>query len=410
MSKVLAIVSILLAAMLAAGSSMAASDLVIGGDVYTSGSATSSSTSAPRDVFAYGFSVNLAGAVGKDAHAAGFDVEVDSSVGADLYVAGGSITVRGRVAEDLSASGFSVHVDDEASVGNNARIVGAKISIDAPIGGSLLAAGGRVSLNAAVLGDVRLTAREIEFGPSAKIDGTLTYTSTSKIDIPSSVISPDRIRHLPFEGSDFLADIKETVDEAVPSFWPSFFGMIFAFLVTLGFFLIVAAVALSFGPGTVERLRARAVERPGITVLSGYFGFALITGLVPASALTLVGLPFIPIVVLLIVVLWLLGYLLGAYAISTRVWLAFAGERDLDQSMSKRLLILATGLVALAILNFILILGWLINLVVVYLGIGSIALLTFARIWPMAGNTLLPQTGPTPQNDPGSAEVSDADK
>lgn len=390
MSKVLALLSIFLAAVLAAGPSMAASDLVIGGDVYTSGSATSSSASAPRDVFAYGFSVNLAGAVGKDAHAAGFDVEVDSSVGDDLYVTGGSITVRGRVAEDLSASGFSVRVDDEASIGHNARIVGAKISIDAPIGGSLLAAGGRVSLNATVLGDVRLTAREIEFGPAAKIDGTLTYTSASKIDIPTSVISPDRVRHLPFEGSDLLGEIKETVDEAVPSFWPSFFGMIFAFLVTLGFFIIIAAVGLSFLPDTVERLRARAADRPGITILSGYLGFALITGLVPASALTIVGLPFIPIVVLSIVVLWLLGYLIGAYAISTRVWKAFAAGRDREEPLARKLVILGVGLVALAVVNFIPILGWLINLAVVYLGIGSIALSTFAKVWPMAGDALLP--------------------
>ncbi|NNE22850.1 MAG: hypothetical protein HKN11_09590 [Rhizobiales bacterium] len=399
MSKLRAIFAVLLA--LAPASSLAASDLVIGGDVYSAGAVTSSARTT-RDVFAYGFSVSLTGAVGQDAHAAGFDVDVDGSVGADLYVAGGSITIRGRVADDLSASGFSVRLDEDASIGSNARIAGGDIDIDAPIGGSLVAAGGKISLNGAVLGDVRLTARELEFGPSAKIDGTLTYSSVNKTDIPASVIPPDRVRHLPFEGSDILGEIKETMDAAVPSFWPSFFGMIFAFVITLGFFVVIAAVALSFLPDTVERLRVRAAERPGIAVLSGYLGFALITGLVPASALTLVGLPFIPVVLLSIVVLWLFGYLLGAYALSTRVWTAFAGRQDRQDPLAWKLLILVAGLAALAIVNFIPILGWLINLAVVYLGIGSIALLTFARVWPMAGDALLPPSRAAVQEDAGS--------
>ncbi|MGB5212461.1 MAG: hypothetical protein WBN88_02285, partial [Anderseniella sp.] len=99
MNRLLAAFSLILIMALTPSHSHAEDGLVIGGDVYTGGSAPSS-VSAERDAFAYGVSVNLAGQIGKDAHAAGFDVEIDSDVGADLYAVGGSIKVRGNVVED----------------------------------------------------------------------------------------------------------------------------------------------------------------------------------------------------------------------------------------------------------------------------------------------------------------------
>lgn len=393
MNRLMTVFSLILVMALTPPHAHAEDGLVIGGDVYTGGSAPSS-VSAQRDAFAYGVSVNLSGQIGKDAHAAGFDVEIDSDVGADLYAVGGSVTVRGNVAEDLSASGFSVRLNEKASVGHNARIVGANISINAPIGGSLLAAGGKVSLNAPVSGDVRLSAGDIEFGPAATIQGKLTYSAENKVNIPASVISSDRIHQVPFKGSDLMRDLRKTMHEDISFFWPSLFGLMMTFLATMGFFLIVSAVCLSFMPSLVERLRRRAVGNPGMAELSGFLGLAFVVGLVPASALTLVGLPLIPIVLLAIFALWLLGYLLGTYAVSTRVWMAFSSDTQLDGSMAKKLMVLAAGLVTLAILNFIPVAGWLINLAVMLLGLGSITLLTLERIQIWNKNTPVLETKP----------------
>ena len=374
--------------------SQAEKGLVIGGDVYTGGSAPSS-VSAQRDAFAYGITVNLAGQIGKDAHAAGFDIDIASNIGADLYAVGGSIAVRGQVAEDLSASGFTVRLDEKASVGNNARIVGANINISAPIGGSLLAAGGKITLNAPVSGDVRLSAGNIEFGPAAKIQGKLTYSAENPVNIPASVISSDRIQQVPFKGAEFMRDLRKNIPEDMSFFWPSLFGLVMTFLATMGLFLIVSALCLSFMPSLTERLRRRAIESPGMAEISGFLGLALIVGLVPASALTLVGLPLVPIVLLAIFTLWLLGYLLGTYAVSTRVWLAFSGDNQLDASMARNLMVLAAGLVALAVLNFIPIVGWLINLAIMFLGLGSIALLILERLLIRSESTSSPEGEPT---------------
>lgn len=394
MSKLVATFGLVLSMALAPSVSQAEEGMVIGGDVYTGGSAPSS-VSAQRDAFAYGITVNLAGQIGKDAHAAGFDVEIDSDIGADLYTVGGSITIRGNVEEDLSASGFTVRLHENASVGHNARIVGANINIDAPIGGSLLAAGGKISLNAPVSGDVRLSAGNIEFGPAAKIQGKLTYSAENKINIPASVMSSDRIQQVPFKGAEFMRDLRQTIPEDISFFWPSLLGLVMTFLATMGLFLIVSAVCLSFMPSLVERLRRRAIEKPGMAELSGFLGLAFVIGLVPASILTLVGLPLVPIVLLAIFALWLLGYLLGTYAVSTRVWTAFSNDDQLATSMARNLIVLAAGLVALAVLNFIPIVGWLINLAVMFLGLGSITLLTLERLLIRSQDTTSPEAEPT---------------
>ena len=84
--------------------------------------------------------------------------------------------------------------------------------------------------------------------------------------------------------------------------------------------------------------------------------------------MTLVAIPLIPIVILAVVLAWTAGYLLGAYVIAWRIASAFAGP---PQTTAMRLGALAICLVVLALLNFVPVVGWLVNLLVVFLGLGA---------------------------------------
>ncbi len=191
-----------------------------------------------------------------------------------------------------------------------------------------------------------------------------------------------------------MSDLHKTMHEDLSFFWPSLFGLVMTFLATMGLFLIVSAIFLSFMPSLVERLRQRAIGNPGMSELSGFLGLAFLAGLVPASILTLIGLPLVPIVLLAIFALWLLGYLLGTYAVSTRVWMAFSNDDQLDASIARKLMVLAAGLVILAARNFIPIVGWLINLAIMFLGFGAIALLIVERILNRSESTTSPEAEP----------------
>jgi hypothetical protein len=367
----------MMAMMVCAAGANAENTQSIGGDMYIGGSSPSVSAGIQRDLFAMGFSVSVDADVGKDAHAVGFNIDVDGAIGGDLYAFGSNISVDSTVGEDFSATGFSVKLKEGASVAGNVRMSGATLTIESPVSGSLIAAGGTITLNAPVSGDVRLAASEIVFGDNAVIAGRLSYSASEEIDIPESVISAVRVSFTPLSGTGLLSEIGKSVDKSARSIWPSFFGTLFAFLITLGFLLLVAAAFLSFLPEKAERIRTLTMERPGTMLLLGFLGVSTLFGLVPVSGMTIVGIPLIPVIILAIIALWMLGYLFGVYAIAWRIGSAF---RTLPETLASRLAVIAIGLIVAAILNFIPFLGWLVNLAVMLLGLGAITALTTARL------------------------------
>ncbi|MEP9373654.1 hypothetical protein [Mesorhizobium sp. KR1-2] len=357
----------LLGAFLMAAPASADARFVFGGDTYVSGTSAKLSEPSPRDALAAGYSVDITGKVEKDAHAAGFDVDVDAPVGEDLYAAGFAVKVSQPVGGDLTASGFDVDVRQGATIGGNARIGGGTITIDAPISGSLLARGRSLTVNAPIAGDARLAAAKLTFGPDAKIGGELTYSAPEPIEIAPGVIAPDKVHFEKLEPFGEMGFFRQNV--RMPHLWPSFLAVFFSFLVTLAFLFVAAAILLAVAPLTVESLRERTIRRPFLSMGLGVLGLGMLIGLIPISAMSVIGIPLIPVILLAITVFWVAGYLLGIYALSWRVADALG---ELPTTMSARLAVLFIGLVIAAALNFIPFFGWLINLLILFMGLGGL--------------------------------------
>ncbi|MEQ8399903.1 MAG: hypothetical protein RIB53_04705 [Roseitalea porphyridii] len=387
-----------------------AETVTVGGDVFAAGADAVVDEAAGRDAFASGFSAALNGDVTGDGHAAGFDVDVDGTIGADLYAVGGFVSVAAPVGEDVTASGFSVRLRPGADVGGNARLTAGRIEVDAPVAGSLMAAGGRIRLNAPVSGDVRLTGGDIGFGGSARIDGELVYAAPEEIDIPEGVIAAERVRFIQLASDEGLREMREALQEPGQLFWPSFFAMLWGFIVSLAFLTALGAILIAFAPRLVAEGYGKAHDRPGPSILLGFLALATLFGLVPVSAMTIIGIPLIPVVILFIVASWMLAYLLGTYSVALRLGSAFGFDAA---DNTRKLLALFVGLVVMAMLNFIPLLGWLINFVVVLLGLGAIALMIVDRFGgrgsavPAAAPA---DTGPSPTDgstDDGGATAAD---
>jgi hypothetical protein len=342
----------------------------IGNDIFIAGSGPSSSIDAPRDVFIAGNAVTLKGDAVGDVHATGFDVEVETVTGGDLYAAGGAVTIRSSVGEDLTATGFSVRTSQNAITTGNARLSGLTITIDGPVSGALLAMGNEIILNARIGGDARIVANKINFGPEALIVGKLDYSSSIEIAIPARVISPDRIHFEILDNSGIFKGVRDSWLDTEYPFLPTVISRFIAFVITLAIVVIVGAISLKSLPDQVERLRTLITKRPGVTFLIGMLGLSMLFGMVPVATMTVVGLPFIPIVVAAIILGWILGYTLGAYTISLWIWQAFGGADTPTQL--QRLVALALSVVVLVILNFIPFVGWVANYTLVLLGIGAI--------------------------------------
>jgi hypothetical protein len=327
------------------------------------------------DVFASGGAVVTRGRVGGDAHVFGFDLDLEAEVAGDLYASGGAITAHAPVAGDLSMMGFSLRTADTATTAGNARMLGGTITIDGPVGGALAAMGGEITLNAAVTGDALLQGGELTFGPNARIAGTLTYSTPEPVTIPTEVIPAERVVYRKSELLEDQFDHMRDWAEGWPGrdmpTLPGTLTIVSVFLVTLGFLVLLGGALLALAPQRVEGLRLVGTRRPGLMVLFGVLGIATLMGLVPVAVMTVIGLPFVPIVMLAIILVWTLGYVFGAYAVALRLFFAFGGRED--AGLTLRILLLACGVLVFSLLNFVPVLGWMVNFVLMLFGIGALS-------------------------------------
>jgi len=347
-----------------------------GSDTFIAAETVSETLNTSGDTFVSARTATARGISSGDLHVAGFDVSIDAATGEDLYGVGFSVRVSGKTSEDLTVAGFSVRSDPSAEVGGNARMFGRSVTIESPITGSLMAMGQDVVLNAAISGDARITAKSISFGPDAIVAGTLTYSSDTKIAVPERVASPERVVFEEFDYSNAW-DEWDDFREEMPIF-PTFASMFFGFLVSLLFFLVLGALMLGFMPKRLETLRSGIASAPGRSMLIGVIGLSMLFGMVLIIGMTIVGLPFVPIVILAIIITWIFGYALGAYSIAMRVWSAFGSPKE--PGNVTRLLVFAAAITLIALLNFIPFVGWIANYTLVLLGVGAMTKALFNRL------------------------------
>jgi hypothetical protein len=357
-----------------------------GGDNFTAGSTVTQSYDADGDVFATGEVVTISGMSVGDVHAAGMDLDIETDTAADLYAAGATVTIGANVAEDVTAMAYSLRLSSNAAVGGNARLLGRAVVIDAPLGGALTAAAGELTLNSVVQGDAMITADTIHFGPDAQILGRLVYSSDDELDIPERVIPADRVRFEELDQGLMRDEIRRTWDEIDMPMLPSFISVFSAFLIALAFFVVIGSIFLSFAPKPIARMRREIAARPGHIFLLGILGLSVLFGLVPITALTIIGIPFVPFAILLIILAWTLGYLLAAYAVAMRVMILMGGPRD--PSLLIRLAILVAAVCVVTLLNFIPFVGWIINYTLVLLGTGAMTSALFSWMIGNPGYTL----------------------
>lgn len=351
----------------------------VGGDLYVSDPESGATPPTPRSLFAIGFSVAQGAEVAKDAHIAGFRVDMSGAIGGDVYAAGGSLTLDAPVAGDASMVGASISTTSRAVVSGNARLSAGTLTLDGAMEGVLLASGGTVTLNAPVAGDVWIAAGQVDFGPEARIGGILHLATSNRPPIPASVVPEDRIIYEQLDGHARQMIDHATGDWSRPGPWTALLGAI----VGLGFFLIIGVAALSVAPELTERLRMRAMTRPGQVFLAGVLGLSALVGLIPVAAMTIVGIPLLPLIIVLIIVTWTCGYMLGVYTIAMRLFVNFGrpGATPEGPTLGQKLLVLAGGIVVTSLVNFIPVLGWIANVVIMLLGAGSMAALIFERLF-----------------------------
>ncbi|MEX2466961.1 MAG: polymer-forming cytoskeletal protein [Gemmatimonadota bacterium] len=146
-----------------------------GGDLIAGGAVVDVPESVDGDVMAAGRAIVFTGSSGGSFLGVGTTQELQGSIAGSMRAAGGRIVATGRTERNVTLLGADVVLDGGAQVGLNAYLVGGRVEQRGTVAGHLRAAGRDVILDGPVTGNVDVIARSLTLGPSARIEGDLSY-------------------------------------------------------------------------------------------------------------------------------------------------------------------------------------------------------------------------------------------
>ncbi|MDR3472068.1 MAG: hypothetical protein P4M09_10305 [Devosia sp.] len=342
-----------------------------GGDQYAAGENAAVQSAVEHDAFIAGRQLDLSAPVSGTAHLIGMNVSSDASVGGNLYAAGFNIEVSAPVLGSVTAIGNAVSVKQAATIGGNARLLGASVTLAAPVTGSVLVSAKTLTLDGTVQRDLNFYGESLVFGPGAKVDGTLFIQAPKPIEVPASVAAADHVKYTAIASPDYMSQAGNVAGTAVNGLWPALWAIALWWL--LLFVIGVGFIALA--PRVMNGLQTAAATRPFRSLGMGVLAFALLLGLVPVAAITLIGIPLLPIIFAGIAVGCVLAYLAGLYSIGLRIGAAITSI----ESNGRRIAVYAAALVVAGLLGMIPMLGWLIGVLLVLFGLGIMTVALLGR-------------------------------
>jgi cytoskeletal protein CcmA (bactofilin family) len=335
-----------------------------------------------EDLLLFGGTVSFDGFVRGDiitaARTLTFDGEIDGNlwavgervtVNCDLRrsarCGGQYVTVNSTVEGDLIAFGQDILISSEATVMRDCALFGAKLIIDGTVEADCDLRGGVVTISGHILGDVEIDGGEVILTPQAVIEGDLYYESSKKARISpeAQVLGNTKWKKTRRESSSDI-DFPATPP---PGSW------LWSFLFLCGS-LLIGVIITVFKHDMVERITTDIKRNGLLHFLLGLLVVTLMPFLIVLIAITVIGLPVAVAGVTVYTLLFLLAKVVVGIWLGRLILEQLSGGRKVSLGWS-----LILGMVVLALLFKIPILGWLIYLLAWILGAGALTMCFFRR-------------------------------
>ncbi len=319
--------------------------------VFGAGQAVSNLGTVNNDLFVVGQTVSSSGPISGDLFTAGQAVSISSPIGGSIRAACQYLDIKSEVGRNVLLVGQTVTLSKDSIVSGNVTAAGADIKVLGTINRGLNAYAGNIILDGTIVGDVYIESENINILPTAKIDGNLTYKSSKTANIPEGVVL----------GSVFPNIVSQIQFEKEPEQKPFGISNILSKVLWLiGSFVLGALLVKLFKTYFSKSSESIKASWPK------YLGIGFLTLIIVPIAfiillITIIGIP--------IALVSLVVYLILIYLAKIPVSI-FIGQLILKgKSVYLQLLI---GLVVLAIVYLIPIIGGFTTFVVILLGLGTL--------------------------------------
>ncbi|MFW5917277.1 MAG: bactofilin family protein [Halorubrum sp.] len=288
-----------------------------------------------------------------------------------IDAAAGTVVVRGTVDGDLAGAAGSVRIAETGQVNGDLRTAAGTVVVDGAVGGSaevgagsfqltdtgridgsLDVGAGSISVDGAVGGDVRAAADDVVLGPNADVGGEFRYDAGTFTESPVATVAGGVVEDASLRGDTGVAFGTDLA--------PSWFGAAYGVAANLALGGVLLLAFPRFSRGVAERVGDDALVSGGVGLLV-LIGAPVLLVLV---AITVVGIPLALVgLAAYVVALWV-GSVYGRYALGSWV---------LDRiGRPNRWLALLLGVVGIALLGLIPLVGGLADLLALLLGLGAL--------------------------------------
>ncbi|MCF7836030.1 MAG: FapA family protein [Candidatus Marinimicrobia bacterium] len=328
-------------------------------NLYTAGNILLINSDIQKDLHAVGNVVTVNGNVENSVTVAGSTVNINGDVGGSVHVAGGSIIIDGNITEDLFLAGGNVVVSDSAFIGGDLYVGSGTLDMRGTVAGKVKMAAGEMTFNGKAFESVVIEADNLTIGDSAEIMGNLQYKSSK----PAKISEAAKI----FGSIDFDQRTTKGVSKT------TFFGMFFGFLSFL--FAIKLLTTIAIGLVLVylfRKITSSVVENSFKNFWAilgiGFAGFVLTPILAILLGITVIGLWLAALVFVAYIFMIMLSSALASIAFGS--WLVKKYKKNKNYDIGWKQVVF--GSIALAIVGFIPVVGWLTCFVFFLVSLGSI--------------------------------------
>jgi hypothetical protein len=297
------------------------------------------------------------------------------ALGACLFFCGTS-PATAQAPTDRVSFGGDVVVRAGETV-QNVVTMGGGATIDGEVLGDVTTMGGDASVNGRVLGDVVTMGGDAHVAPGAWVGGELTTMGGSADVAPGASTGGPVTMHPGGAPEDDLAGFVHGVLTSAASF---------------AFLFLVGLLMLGVAKERFQALQVVTVREPLHAMALGAFGFL---GAILATILLCITLIGIPVAIVLVLALWLAGYV-GLASIAAVLGAILPVERLRDRPVMQ----LAAGTTVLFVTSLIPVIGPLALLVAGAIGLGAIARTRLSTMAPMRDQP----AGEAPYRSPSFSE------
>jgi cytoskeletal protein CcmA (bactofilin family) len=337
-----------------------ASGEVVNDDLYIAGGDIVIDGTVNGDVFAIGRSITINGNVNGGVSFAGQTGTVNGVITNSLRFGGQSIVVNGRIGRDLVVGSSQLSVSSTGQIDGDLIFGAGTVQVNGPMGDSILGAGSEVTLASNVGGDITINVERLTITSGAEIQGDIKYTSPNEANIQSGAIISGDVSHLIPE--------RPEKDEVGKGIIAGILGAAVWKILTYVMIFIIGIILILIARRRVNLMQTAIQKTPWQTLGWG----ALILIATPIAAvivmITVIGLP------LGIISLLLWGILLYLSQIPVALLLGrliIRQNRELD-STGIMIGAMALGLLVIFILRLIPVVEWIVGLLVIVFGLGTL--------------------------------------